>query len=208
MAHAEHFAVLVVGSGAGGKLLAAHMAGNGRRMAVVERKYIGGSCPNINCLPSKNEVKSANVADTVRRAGAFGTAVSGARTDMAQVLARKRSMVEGLVQMHLELFRSSGVDLVLGQAHFVAPRTVEVTLNGGGARVMTGDRLFLNLGTRPHVAHVPGLPETALTNIELLELDRYPVVWAAAGRPDAVFEITTARLKELSRAVVADLAER
>jgi pyruvate/2-oxoglutarate dehydrogenase complex dihydrolipoamide dehydrogenase (E3) component len=165
MAQAERVEVLVLGSGAGGKLLASHMAKAGRRTAVVERKWIGGSCPNINCLPSKNEVKSADVADTVRRAGAFGTAVTGSRTDMAQVVSRKRKMVEGLVAAQLEVFRSSGVELVLGQARFVAAKTIEVALNDGGTRLLSGDRVFLNVGTRPHLPPIPGLAETALTNM-------------------------------------------
>lgn len=181
MAQTERVEILVLGSGAGGKLLAAHTAAAGHRTALVERKYVGGSCPNINCLPSKNEVKSADVAETVRRASAFGTTVPGWRTDMAQVVARKRKMVEGLVEMHLELFRGSGVELIMGQATFVAPRTLEVSLVDGGTRLLSGDRVFLNVGTRPNVAHVPGLPETALTNIELLELDRLPAHLVVLG---------------------------
>jgi len=174
MPRAEHVEVLVLGSGAGGKLLASHMAKAGRRTAVVERKWIGGSCPNINCLPSKNEVKSAEVAHTVYDAGPFGTVVTDARVDMAQVVSRKRKMVEGLVAQQLDAFRTSGTELILGQAQFVGPKTVQVALNDGGTRLMSGDRVFLDLGTRPHVPPIPGLAEAALTNIELLELDRLP----------------------------------
>jgi pyruvate/2-oxoglutarate dehydrogenase complex dihydrolipoamide dehydrogenase (E3) component len=171
---AERVDVLVVGSGAGGKQLAWHMAVAGHRTALVERKWIGGSCPNINCLPSKNEVKSAEVADVVHHAPAFGTMAAGIRTDMAKVLARKRTMVEGLVATHLEHYRASGTELILGDARFVAAKTVEVHLNDGGTRVLRGDRVFLNLGTRPSLPSIPGLAAAALTNIELLELDRLP----------------------------------
>jgi pyruvate/2-oxoglutarate dehydrogenase complex dihydrolipoamide dehydrogenase (E3) component len=174
MTQEERVENLVIGSGAGGKLLSWHMAKAGQRTAVVERKWIGGSCPNINCLPSKNEVKSAEVGHLVRRAGAFGTAVTGARTDMPQVLARKRKMVEGLVEMHLEQFRASGVDLILGDARFVEPKTVLVSLNDGGTRRIRGDRVFLNVGTRPFIPAVPGLADAAMSNIEMLELDRVP----------------------------------
>ena len=171
---AERVDVLVVGSGAGGKQLAWYMAVAGHRTALVERKWIGGSCPNINCLPSKNEVKSAEVADVVHHAPAFGTTAAGIRTDMAKVLARKRTMVEGLVATHLEHYRASGTELILGDARFVAAKTVEVHLNDGGTRVLRGDRVFLNLGTRPSLPSIPGLAAAALTNIELLELDRLP----------------------------------
>jgi pyruvate/2-oxoglutarate dehydrogenase complex dihydrolipoamide dehydrogenase (E3) component len=76
VSQAERVEILVLGSGAGGKLLSWDMARAGRRTAVVERKWIGASCPNINCRPSKNEVRSAEVVDVVRRAGALGTAAA------------------------------------------------------------------------------------------------------------------------------------
>src|SRR5579859_5909033 len=141
MAQPEQVDVLILGSGTAGKLLAWHMAKADHRTAVVERKWVGGSCPNINCLPSKNEVTSAEVAEVVRHAGAFGTAVASARTDMAGVLARKRRMVEGLVETHLERYRASGAALIMGQAHFVGAKTLEVTLNDGGIRRLSGDRV-------------------------------------------------------------------
>jgi pyruvate/2-oxoglutarate dehydrogenase complex dihydrolipoamide dehydrogenase (E3) component len=80
MSHPERFEILVLGSGAGGKLLAWHMARAGRRTAVVERRYIGGSCPNINCMPSKNEIWSAKVSHLVRHAARFGTSITGSAT--------------------------------------------------------------------------------------------------------------------------------
>ena len=94
MSEPEQFEVLILGSGQGGKLLAWHMARSGRRTAVVERRWIGGSCPNIACLPSKNEIWSAKVADSAHRASEFGTIITGSvRTDMAKVRQRKRDMV-------------------------------------------------------------------------------------------------------------------
>src|SRR6476660_6364537 len=108
MPQAERFDTLVLGSGAGGKLLAWHLASSGRRTAVVERKWIGGSCPNINCLPSKNAVWSAKVADLVHHAARFGMVTGPAAIDMGRLRQRKRDMVEGLVAMHLELYKASG----------------------------------------------------------------------------------------------------
>src|SRR6516165_8155159 len=94
MSQAEHFEILILGSGAGGKLLAWHMAGSGRRTAMVERRWIGGSCPNIACLPSKNEIWSAEVAHLVQHAAEFGTTSSPAAVNMAAVRRRKRDMVD------------------------------------------------------------------------------------------------------------------
>jgi pyruvate/2-oxoglutarate dehydrogenase complex dihydrolipoamide dehydrogenase (E3) component len=200
----ERYDVIIIGSGAGGKHLAWEMAQAGHRTAVVERKWIGGSCPNINCLPSKNEVKSAEVADVVHHAAAFGTTASGARTDMAKVLARKRAMVEGLVAMHLERYRASGAELILGQARFVGEKTVEVTLSDGGTRRLTGDRVFLNLGTRPLVPPIPGLAEAALTNIELLELGRLPERLVVLGGGYVGMEFAQAYRRFGSRVTVVE----
>ncbi len=170
----EHFAVVVIGSGFAGKWVAWDMAAAGHRTAAIERRYIGGSCPNINCLPSKNEIASAKVADVVRHAPAFGTEVTGARINMPQVLARKRKMVEAEVAFHRQKYRDTGCELIMGDARFMGPKTVEVKLNDGGTRLLAGDRVFINVGTRPTVTPIPGLAESAMTNIELLELDRVP----------------------------------
>jgi pyruvate/2-oxoglutarate dehydrogenase complex dihydrolipoamide dehydrogenase (E3) component len=105
MPQMERYEVLVLGSGGGGKFLAWHMAKSGLRTAV-ERKLIGGSCPNTNCLPSKNEIWSAKVADLVHHADRFGTVTGSTTTDMGRVLARKREMVDGLIAMHLDNYKA------------------------------------------------------------------------------------------------------
>src|SRR5262245_1864368 len=127
----EEVDLLVLGSGAGGKLLAWSTAGKGIKTAVVERKYIGGACPNIACLPSKNIIQSAKVASFFRRSEEFGVAKEGWRVDMAAVRERKRRMVAELVDLHLENYRKSGVEVVLGSGRFVGPRTIEVTAKDG-----------------------------------------------------------------------------
>src|SRR5246127_1352136 len=148
MSQPERYEVLILGSGAGGKLLAWHMARSGRKTAVVERRYVGGSCPNINCLPSKNEIWSAKVADLLHHAAQFGIVTGSVGVDMARVRQRKREMVEGLVALHLDLYRKSGAELVLGDGRFVAPKTLEVRLRDGGTQMLKSQRVFLNLGTR------------------------------------------------------------
>jgi pyruvate/2-oxoglutarate dehydrogenase complex dihydrolipoamide dehydrogenase (E3) component len=175
MSQPEHYETLVLGSGAGGKLLAWHMAQLGRRAAVVERKWIGGSCPNINCLPSKNEIWGAKVADLVHHAAKFGLLTGSTTVDMRRVRQRKRDMVEGLIAMHLDRYKASGAELIMGEGRFVAPKTLEVRLNDGGTRVLGGDRVFLNVGTHATIPPIPGLADASpITNIELLELDRLP----------------------------------
>ncbi len=175
MSQPEPFEMLVLGSGEGGKFLAWHMAKSGHRTALVERKLIGGSCPNTNCLPSKNEIWSAKVADLVHHADRFGMVTGSTATNMKKVLARKRDMVDGLIAMHLDNYKASGAELIMGTGRFIAPKTIEVNLNDGGTRVLTGDRVALNLGTHATIPDIPGLAAAKpLTNIEALELDRLP----------------------------------
>ncbi len=175
MSQPERFDVLVLGSGEGGKYLAWHMARAGKRTAVVERRWIGGSCPNINCLPSKNEIWSAKVADLARHADQFGTVVDAVAVDMVKVRQHKRNMVEGLIAMHLENYKASGAELIMGVGQFVAPKTLEVRLNDGGTRVLMGSQVFLNVGTHAAVPDVAGLDAAGpVTNIEALELDYVP----------------------------------
>jgi pyruvate/2-oxoglutarate dehydrogenase complex dihydrolipoamide dehydrogenase (E3) component len=175
MAQPERFEILVLGSGAGGKLLAWHMARSGRRTAVVERRWVGGSCPNIACLPSKNEIQSAKVAHLTRHAAQYGTVTGPVATDMAKVRQRKRDMVDRLVAVHLQNYSASGAELIMGSGRFVAPRTLEVRLNDGGTRVLAGDKVFLNVGTHAAIPTVSGLEAARpLTHVEALELDYLP----------------------------------
>jgi pyruvate/2-oxoglutarate dehydrogenase complex dihydrolipoamide dehydrogenase (E3) component len=175
MPQPERFEILVLGSGKGGKLLAWHMAQSGRRTAVVERQWIGGACPNVACMPSKNEIQSARVAHLVHNAAQFGTMTGPVAIEMATVHKRKREMVDGQIAFHLQNYKTSGAELIMGTGRFVAPKTLEVRLNDGGTRVLSGDLVFLNVGTHAAIPSVPGLEVARpLTHIEALELDYLP----------------------------------
>ncbi len=167
--------ILVLGSGESGKYLAWTMAKAGHRTVVIERALVGGSCPNVACLPSKNVIYSGHVAALLRRGAEFGISGGPLRVDMASVRERKRKMVRELIEVHLQNYASSGAELVMGEGRFVAPRTIEVKLRDGATQVYSGTRVFLNLGTRAAVPAVPGLTESApLTHVEALELDTVP----------------------------------
>jgi pyruvate/2-oxoglutarate dehydrogenase complex dihydrolipoamide dehydrogenase (E3) component len=175
MTSGENCDILVIGSGEAGKYLAWAMAAEGHRTTVVERKWIGGSCPNIACLPSKNIIRSAKVRSFTLRAAEFGVELESAVTRMEGAQARKQAMVDGLREMHLERYRASGAELIMGEARFVGERTVEVELADGGRCRMRGERVFLNLGTHATIPDVPGLVTARpMTHIELLDLERLP----------------------------------
>src|SRR5262245_946830 len=175
MAAPERYDALVLGSGQGGKALAWALARSGRRTAVVERRWVGGSCPNINCMPSKNEIWSANVAYMARRGAEFGTKTDRVAVDMMAVRQRKRDMVDRQVDAHLRAYKDSGADLIMGSGRFVAPKTLEVRLNDGGARLLHADKVFVNVGTHATIPDLPGLEASGpLTSIEALEFDHVP----------------------------------
>lgn len=175
MPNQEKFDILVLGSGTGGKLLAWQAAKAGHRTAVVERQWIGGSCPNVACMPSKSEIWSARVAHYARNAARFGAANGELVVDMHVVRQRKREMVAKEVAAHRQNYSSSGAELIMGSGRFIAPKTLEVRLNDGGTRLLTGEQVFLNVGTHAAIPDVAGLAAAhPLTHIEALELDRLP----------------------------------
>ena len=147
MSQVEHFDTLILGSGQGGKLLAWHLGRSGQRVAVVERQWVGGSCPAVACLPSKNEIWSARVAHLARHAGDFGTTTGPIAVDMAKVRERKRGMIEREAAFHVQAYASSGAELIMGSGHFIGPKTIAVQLNDGGTRTLVGDQVVVNVGT-------------------------------------------------------------
>jgi pyruvate/2-oxoglutarate dehydrogenase complex dihydrolipoamide dehydrogenase (E3) component len=205
----QNYKNVVIGSGEGGKYLAWDLAQSGQPTVVVERRWVGGSCPNVNCLPSKNEIWSAKVADLMHHATRFGITTSSAASDMAAVRKRKREMVESLIGAHLDRYKASGAELVMGEAKFIGPKTIDVRLNDGGTRTITGERIFLNLGTHASIPSVPGLAVSQpLTNIELLELDRLPEHLIVIGGGYAGLEFAQAYRRFKSRVTILEQGPR
>lgn len=171
----EPFDLVILGSGEAGKYLAWTFGRQGKRVAVIERRYIGGSCPNIACLPSKNVIHSAKVASYFARGAEFGVIGDGYRIDMAAVRERKRRMVADLVEIHRRNFEASHVEFISGSGTFVAPRVLEVSLTDGGRRTVSGEAVIISTGTTAAIADIPGLRDARpLTHIEALELDVVP----------------------------------
>jgi pyruvate/2-oxoglutarate dehydrogenase complex dihydrolipoamide dehydrogenase (E3) component len=205
MAEVEHVDVLVLGSGQGGQLIAWHLAQAGQRAALVERQWIGGSCPNIACMPSKTEVWSARVAHLAENGGQFGVVTTAVTTDMVTVFRRKRDMVRHEVKLHLQNFEATGTELIGGDGRFVAPKTLEVSLNNGGTRRLAADRVFLNLGTHAAIPDIPGLKGSQpLTHIEALDLDYLPTHLIVLGAGYVGLELAQAFRRFGSRVTVIE----
>ena len=178
----ERYDILILGGGKAGKTLAMDQAKAGKRVAVVEAGMIGGSCINIACIPTKALVRSAQVAHLTRRAVEFGVVQPDEPAiDMHRVAARTAEVVAGMVEVNAKAFAASGFELVLGWGRFIEPRVIEVAAEGGTRR-LTGERIYLNLGTRAAIPPVPGLREAVpLTHVEALKLDVLPAHLLVVG---------------------------
>jgi pyruvate/2-oxoglutarate dehydrogenase complex dihydrolipoamide dehydrogenase (E3) component len=174
-AQPEEYDVVILGDGTGATLAAWTFAGEGQRVVVLDRKYIGGSCPNIACLPSKNVIHSAKVAEYVRHSEDFGISVGDFSIDMSVVRGRKRRMVTGMNEMYLDNYKKTGAEFVFASGRFVGPKTVEATLRDGSVRRLRGTNVIVSTGTRAAIDPIPGLAEAQpLTHIETLELGQVP----------------------------------
>ena len=205
----EEYDLLILGSGAAGKLLSWTLAKKGMKTAAIERKYVGGSCPNIACLPSKNIIHSAKVASYFRRSEEFGITKDNWKINMAAIRERKRRMVAGLVDVHMENYKKSGAELVMGSGRFIGPKTIEVTSSNGGVRVLHGKRVVINIGTHATIEPTPGLREAKpLTHIEALELDLVPEHLIVLGGGFVGLEFAQAMRRFGSRVTVIDRNSR
>jgi len=117
----EEYDLVILGGGTGSTVAAWTFAAEGQRVAVIERRYIGGSCPNIACLPSKNIIHSAKIASYVRRSEEFGVPKKEFTVDMHAVRERKRSMVSAWNAVYLDNYKKSGAEFILGSGRFIGP---------------------------------------------------------------------------------------
>ena len=168
----EEYDLVILGGGTGGTIAAWTFATQGQRVAVIERKYIGGSCPNIACLPSKNIIHCAKVASYFRRSREFGIVNGSVTVDMRAVRERKRKMVSGWNDVYLENYKKTGAELILGSGRFISAKTLEVIPPDGTRRQVRGTNVIINTGTHASSEPIPGLVDAQpLTHIEALELD-------------------------------------
>ncbi len=206
---AERYDLVILGGGTGSTIAAWTFAGQGQRVAVIERKYIGGSCPNIACLPSKNILHGARVASYFRRGEEFGIVADRFRVEMPAVRARKRAMVSGLNDVYLDHYKQTGAEFILGSGRFVGPKTVEVTLHDGSTRRLSGTNVIVSTGTRAALDTIPGLADAQpLTHIEALELDKVPGHLIVMGGGYVGLELSQAMRRFGSKVTVIDHNDR
>lgn len=167
----QAFDAIIVGAGQAGPPLAGRLTAAGQRVAVVERKHIGGTCVNTGCIPTKTLVASAHAAQLARRGADYGVGTGPVSVDMAKVKARKDDiMLTDRKGVENWLAGMDGCTVFRGHASFEDPHTLRV-----GDQLLRAEQVFLNVGGRAVVPDIPGLSDVAyLTNVSILELDALP----------------------------------
>jgi pyruvate/2-oxoglutarate dehydrogenase complex dihydrolipoamide dehydrogenase (E3) component len=171
----RHYDAIVIGAGQGGVPLARTLAQAGRKVALVEREHVGGTCYNEGCTPTKTMVASAKVAYLDRRSADYGVKNGPGTVDMVAVRQRKRDIVEDFRKGGEQRLRDTeGLDLVWGEASFTGPKELEVRLNSYETH-LTAKNIFINTGSRPANPPVAGLESVpALNSTTIMELDEVP----------------------------------
>src|SRR5437588_8619911 len=167
---------IIIGSGQAGQPLATTLGKAGWKTALIERAYIGGTCINYGCTPTKTMFNSARVAYLARRAADFGVHSGDVNVNMKEVRARKQRVVEQFREGGLKgIQRTPNLDLITGNARFTGTREIEIQLNNGGTRTLTAEKIFINTGGRPLKPKLEGVDEVpTLDSTSIMELDELP----------------------------------
>lgn len=176
MANIEAFDDIILGGGKGGKTLAMALAGAGHKVALIERGQIGGTCINVACIPTKTIVASTKLLNHVKHASDFGLELRPAAPNIKPIIERKRLVVKNMVDAHLHLFNNTeNMEFILGSGKFTAEKTIEVILKDGSSRTLSGERIYINTGSRTAIPNTPGLSDVPyLTSTSIMELDEIP----------------------------------
>src|SRR6266404_3733432 len=172
----DHYDAIIIGSGQAGNPLAKAFAKAGRKTALIERAYIGGTCINYGCTPTKTMFNSARVAYLARRSTDYGVHHGKLTVNMREVRERKQRVVEEFRENGLKgIKQTRDLDLIKGNARFIGPHEIEVQLKDGPVRSLTAAKIFINTGGRPVTPQLEGLATVpALDSTSIMELDELP----------------------------------
>jgi pyruvate/2-oxoglutarate dehydrogenase complex dihydrolipoamide dehydrogenase (E3) component len=176
VSNSRHYDAIIIGAGQAGGPLSTSMAREGRKTAIIERKHVGGTCINWGCTPTKTMVSSARMAYLARRSADYGVHTGPVTVDLKKVGERKQAIVESWREgSRRRIEDTEGVDLLMGEARFRGPKSVEVHLNDGGTLQLTADTIIINTGARPSIPPIEGLDGVPyLDSTSIMELQAVP----------------------------------
>jgi pyruvate/2-oxoglutarate dehydrogenase complex dihydrolipoamide dehydrogenase (E3) component len=177
----DKYDAIIIGIGQAGNPLTDLLAEHGLKVAVIEKKYPGGSCINYGCSPTKAMLAAAAVAYEAKHAKHWGIKVEGVQTDFKKIIKRRDDIVKKWRKGIDERIRKqSKADLIYGEASFVSENEIEIKLTEGGTQNITAEKIFINVGTSPQVPEIDGLPDvdyyTARSIMKLKELPEHLVI--------------------------------
>jgi pyruvate/2-oxoglutarate dehydrogenase complex dihydrolipoamide dehydrogenase (E3) component len=172
----DHYDAIIIGSGQAGKPLATTLGKARWKTALIERAYIGGTCINYGCTPTKTMFNSARVAYLARRAVDYGVHNGEVKVSMKEVRDRKQRVVESFRESGLKgIKRTENLHLLTGSAKFIGLHEIEVQLNDGGTRQLSAEKIFINTGGRPAKPQFEGIDKVpTLDSTSIMELDELP----------------------------------
>lgn len=208
MTRIENYDILVFGGGKAGKTLAMDQAKAGKKVAVVEAGMIGGSCINVACIPSKTLIRSAEITHLARQMSEFGVIADNVRSSLEHARDRTARVVAEMVATNQSGFDASGFSLILGRGRFIGPKSIEVQTESG-PRTVTGDQVFINLGTSADVPNIPGLAAAnPITHVEALQLGNLPARLVVIGGGYIGMELGQAFRRLGAEVVIVERAAR
>jgi pyruvate/2-oxoglutarate dehydrogenase complex dihydrolipoamide dehydrogenase (E3) component len=167
---------IIIGSGQAGNPLAKKLAAAGWRTAVIEKKWVGGTCVNVGCTPTKTLIASGRVAYLAKRSADFGIHTTGISIDIAEVIKRKNELVLSSRESSTKgLLEQENLDLIFGNAAFSGPKEITVVKEDGSRGILTAEKIFINTGTLPVIPTLPGLEKVDyLTSTSIMDLMEVP----------------------------------
>ncbi len=174
---------IFLGSGQAANPLAKKLAAAGWRTALIERKWVGGTCINVGCTPTKTLIASGRVASLLKRSADYGIHAAGFSIDMAEFLSRKNSVVLSYRESITKgLLATPNLDLIFGTAAFSGPKEITVTEEDGSKNILTAENIFINTGASPSITPIPGLSDIDyLTSTSIMDLMEIPAHLAIIG---------------------------
>ncbi|MDB5001810.1 MAG: mercuric reductase [Mucilaginibacter sp.] len=172
----KQYDVIVIGAGQAGLPLSKKLAKAGKKVALIEKRWVGGTCVNDGCTPTKTWIASAKTAYIAANSGPLGVKIKSYKVDMALIKKRKDDIVlharNGGTKNAQE---TPNLDLVFGEAAFTDTKIISVKLKDGGTKLFKADLIFLNVGTKTFIPDIEGLADIDyLTSTSILELDKVP----------------------------------
>jgi pyruvate/2-oxoglutarate dehydrogenase complex dihydrolipoamide dehydrogenase (E3) component len=172
----KHYDAIVIGSGQAGGPLSKKLAAAGKKTALIEKRWVGGTCVNDGCTPTKTWVASAKAAYDAVHSADIGVEVKDFKVNMKRIKERKDDIVlhaRNGGQKAIE--ETKNLDLIFGEAVFTGEKTIKVKLNSGGEEELQADLIFINAGAKTFIPEIEGLGDIDyLTSTTILDLDYVP----------------------------------